>query len=211
MFQDSPVFSILSFGIALYLFYMWLWDYRHFAKKGELRKGAFEGATTAPTKLIIIAITSALLLLAIVSVAENLAGATADQTSVAPFALISWIGAGFVEELIFRGYLVVKNKGTATLLVSILFFSLIFAVGHPFLWDYTVEDGASVFSGVWKFNPTLQATIATLSVFCCSLLFYTLRFLPINKNRSILPCICAHIAYNCGVFATKLAQGYVQW
>ena len=45
MFQDSPVFSILSFAIALYLFYMWFGDYRHFAKTGELRKGAFEGAT----------------------------------------------------------------------------------------------------------------------------------------------------------------------
>lgn len=211
MFQDSPVFSILSFAIALYLFYMWFGDYRHFAKTGELRKGAFEGATTVSSKLIIIAIVSALILLTIVSVAENLTGSTADQTSVAPFALISWIGAGFVEELIFRGYLVVKNKGRAMLIASILFFSLIFAVGHPFLWDYIVEDGTSIFSGVWKFNPTVQATIATLSVFCCSLLFYTLRFLPTNKNRSILPCIFAHVAYNCGVFATKLVQGFVQW
>ena len=78
MFQDSPVFSILSFTIALYLFYVWFGDYRHFAKTGELRKGAFEGATTVSSKLIIIAIVSALILLTIVSIAENLTGSTAD-------------------------------------------------------------------------------------------------------------------------------------
>ena len=211
MFKDSPVFSILSFGIAAYLFYMWYGDYRHFSKTGAFRKGAFAGATTAPTKLIYIAVVSALILLAIVSFAEKITGASGEQTSVAPFALISWIGAGFVEELIFRGYLVVENKGKAILLMSVFFFSLIFALGHPFLWDYTVENGASILSGVWKFNPTLQAMIATLSVFACSLLFYSLRFLPMNKNRSILPCISAHVAYNCGVFATKLVQGFVQW
>lgn len=211
MFQDSPVFSILSFGIALYLFYIWFGDYRHFVKTGKPRKGAFEGATTVSTKLVLIAIIAGVSLLLLVSFAESLAGATSEQTSVAPFALVSWIGAGFVEELIFRGYLVVKNKGRVMLIASILFFSFIFAIGHPFLWDYTVEDGMSIFSGIWKLNFTLQAFIATISVFCCSLLFYSLRFIPMNVNRSILPCICAHITYNCGVFAMKLGQGFVQW
>ena len=211
MFQDSPVYSIISFGIAFYLFYMWFGDYRHYCKTGELRKGAFEGATSVQSKLLWIAFATGVGILLLVTFAESLAGATSEQTSVAPFALISWIGAGFVEELIFRGYLVVKNKGKFALVGSILFFSFVFAIGHPFLWDYTVEDGQSVLSGVWKLNLTLQATIATISIFACSLLFYSLRFVPMNVNRSILPCIVAHIAYNCGVFAMKLGQGFVQW
>lgn len=211
MFQDNPVFSLLSLGVAAWLFSMWADDLRHFRKTGDLRRGAFEGATPAPFGLVAAGVVAALALLAVNTCAELAAGVESDQTKVAPWALLSWVGAAFVEELIFRGYLVVKNRGRAALVGSIFLFSFLFAAGHPFLWDYTVPEGASVFGGTWTFDFSAQPLINTLAVFECSLLFYALRFVPQNKTRSLLPCVCAHAAYNCGVFAVKVCRGFVEW
>ena len=211
MFQDSPIFSLFSLAVAAYLFALWLGDFRHFARTRSPRKGAFEGARPAPARLVGLGVVLALCLLGLSSSAEILTGVSQGQTKVAPFAIFSWLGAAFVEELIFRGYLVVKNRGRAALVLSIIFFSLVFALGHPFLWNYEVPEGASIFGGVWSANITLQAGVSTATVLCCSLLFYALRFAPSNAERSILPCICAHAAYNIGVFAVKAAQGFVQW
>ncbi len=211
MFQDAPIFSIFSLAIAAYLFYMWYGDFRHFNKTAELRKGAFEGASNAPTKLIVLGIASALILLLCVTFIEKIVGVEASQTKVAPWALLSWIAAAFVEELIFRGYLVVKNKGNLVLWCSIIFFSFVFAAGHPFLWDYQIPENSSIYEGVWTLNLTSQALISTLAIFSCSILFYSLRFARSNVNRSILPCILAHVSYNCGVFVVKMIQGFLEW
>ena len=116
---------MLSLGVAAWLFYMWVGDLLYFRKTGGLRKGAFEGATPAPFGLIAAGVVAALALLAVNSVAELAAGVEADQTKVAPWALLSWVGAAFVEELIFRGYLVVKNRGRAALVGSIFLFSFL--------------------------------------------------------------------------------------
>ncbi len=209
MFQDDPTFALINFAIAGYLFYLWFGDFLHFKKTGEFRKGALQGATTVPLKLVVSAMAIAIALLVIHTFTEISLGVENQQTKVSFWALFSWVGAAFVEELIFRGYLVVQNKGQCALICSILFFSVVFALGHPFLWDYTVADGASIFAGEWKWNFTLQAANSTLSILECSLLFYCLRFVSMNKNRSILPCVAAHCAYNVGVFITKLAQGFV--
>ncbi len=211
MFQDNPTFAIVNFAIAAYLFYLWLGDYKYFCLKGEARKGSLEGATPAPLKLSVIAIVLSLLLLGVHTLSEVSLGVETEQTKVAPWALFSWIGAAFVEELIFRGYLVVQNKGRGFLLGSILLASLVFAFGHPFMWDYTVEEGASIFSGVWTFKISAQTILTTLAVFECSLLFYVLRFISANKNRSLIPCILAHCAYNIGVFLIKAWQGFIAW
>ena len=211
MFQDSPVYSILSLGVAAWLFYTWLGDLQYLRKNGTPRRGAFAGATPAPVGLCAVGAVAALLLLAVNSFAESACGVSAEQTKVAPWALLSWVGAAFVEELIFRGYLVVQNRGKVALVASIVLFSFVFAAGHPFLWNYEVSDGASLFAGTWSFNLSAQPLINTLAVFECSLLFYALRFVPQNAARSLLPCVCAHAAYNCGVFAIKLSQGFVGW
>ena len=209
MFQDSPIFSVVSLMIAAYLFYMWCGDLRHFSKTGERRKGAFEGASPAPLSLCVAAAVAGAAFLLFNTWAEFGLGASGEQTSVAPWAILSWIGAAFVEELIFRGYLVVKGGGTAALWGSIFFFSLVFALGHPFIWNYEIPEGAGLFGGTWTFTLSAGAIFNTFAVFECSLLFYAIRFVPQNPTRSILPCIIAHAAYNCGVFAVKLAQGFV--
>ena len=209
MFQDNPTFALVNFAIACYLFYLWAGDFSYFKKTSQYRKGALQGATTVPLKLIVWAIIGAVVLLAIHTFTEISLGVESQQSKVSAWALFSWIGAAFVEELIFRGYLVVQNKGQVALVCSIIFFSVIFALGHPFLWDYTVAEGASIFSGQWKWNFTLQAINSTLAIFECSFFFYFLRFVPMNKNRSILPCFAAHCTYNVGVFLTKFVQGFI--
>ncbi len=211
MFQDDPTFAIINFAIAAYLFYLWLTDFKFYSRQGETKKGLLEGAKPVSLRFCAIAICLSLLLLGVHTFSEISFGVQAQQTSVAPWALISWIGAAFVEELIFRGYLVIQNKGRALLLGSILLASVVFALGHPFMWDYTVGEGASVFDGVWSFKFSAQSILATLAVFECSLLFYLLRFIPANKNRSLIPCVCAHCAYNIGVFTVKASQGFVAW
>ena len=211
MFQDSPIFSIFSLAIAVWLFSMWIGDYKYFVKNGEKRKGCFAGATPAPLRLVIAGVVAALAFLALSVFVEAKFGLSAEQTKVAPWALFSWIGAAFVEELVFRGYLVVQGRGRTALWGGVFFFSFLFAAGHPFLWNYEVPDGSSIFSGVWTFNAGVQPLLSTLTIFGCSLIFYVLRFVPQNIHRSIMPCICAHAAYNCGVFAVKLCQGFVEW
>lgn len=211
MFQDDPVFALLNFAIAAYLFYMWYGDFTAFRRSGVLPKKALAGAATVSPSYVVCGILAAVALLAVHTATEFALGVEASQTRVAWWAIFSWIGAAFVEELIFRGYLVVQNRGRGALIASIIAFSLIFALGHPFMWDYTVPEGASVFGGVWKFDFSVQPVISTLAIFECSVLFYALRFLPKNKNASIIPCFAAHAAYNIGVFAVKAANGFIDF
>ena len=56
---------------------------------------------------------------------------------------------------------------------------------------------------------TTKAWFTTALLFTNSLWFYALRFGPWNPTRSLFPCMLAHAASNLGVFAVKLAQGYV--
>lgn len=209
MFQDNPTFALVNFAIAACLFHMWLGDFRFWRANGAPRNGAFAGATSVSPKFGVFAALAAAALLAVHIAVETALGVEQKQTSVSAWALFSWIGAAWTEEFVFRGYLVVQNRGRAALVASIIVFSLVFALGHPFMWDYSVPEGASVFGGQWKFDFSAQPINATLSIFTCSLLFYALRFVPANKNRSIIPCACAHLTYNLGVFAAKAVQGFV--
>lgn len=210
MFQDDKFFSIFMFAISAYLFYMWLDDLLYYRKNGgNTRKGAFAGAATVPIKYCLWAAAAALALLALHVWTEYSLGVASEQTSFSYWAIFSWIAAAFVEELVFRGYLVVQNKGAFALVASILFFSLLFALAHPFVWNYEVPEGASLFDGMWVWNFSLQPVLSTVSIFECSVLFYVLRFMPQNPTRSLLPCITAHAAYNIGVYLVKFAQGFI--
>ncbi len=211
MLQDIPTVALINFGIATYLFYMWFSDFKIFRKTKVIEKNALAGATTSPVVLIVIAFFASIALLFVHTCTEMTLAVVDEQSKVKFWALFSWVGAAFIEELIFRGYLVVKNKGKVALYGSIFFFSLIFALGHPFMWDYTIPENAQFWSGTWTFNISAQTVNATISIFECSLLFYVLRFLPLNENRSIIPCIVGHCTYNVGVFITKACQGFVVW
>ena len=112
------------------------------------------------------------------------------------------LAAGIVEEVIFRGYLVIDKKGRAALIASCVGFSLIFALIHGHFWSH--EEGEPF---TWTF--TIKAFFSTGILLANSLWFYALRFAPWNQNRSLFPCMLAHAASNFGVFAVKWVQGFV--
>ena len=113
------------------------------------------------------------------------------------------MAAAFGEELVFRGYLVVANHGRAWLVVSVVLFSLLFAVLHPFLWEWPGDGEGLVI------HLDRKGIFSTAFVFVGSLWFYAVRFFSLNPRRSLLPSIAAHLAMNLGVFLIKLAQGFV--
>jgi membrane protease YdiL (CAAX protease family) len=131
---------------------------------------------------------------------EYALGLTARQSHMTVLFGVYSLAAAFLEELIFRGYLVVENRGRAALLTGIVGASLAFALLHPFLWEW--QEGHLALHGDGK------AWFSTAMIFAGSLWFYAVRFLPANPTRSLLPCIAAHAAKNLGVWMIKYGQGF---
>ncbi len=197
-------------AVSVYLFWLWWSDFKS-AQAGKPNENAFPGAVPASKLAIGVAIVGSIILLALETAGEYALGISDEQQSIAAVFLFSMIAAAFVEELIFRGYLVVTKRGRAALVFSILGFSAVFAILHPFLWQWDVADGNSWWQGsiVWDFS--LKAWFSTVMIFIASLWFYTVRFLPVNPAHSLVPCIAAHLTKNVGVFVIKWAQGFVIW
>ncbi|MEO0508334.1 MAG: CPBP family intramembrane glutamic endopeptidase [Verrucomicrobiota bacterium] len=197
--SENPIMILLYVGIAVYVGKMYWADYQ--ARKepdfdGESMPGAFGTSVYA----VLIAVLGALLILGIETGGEIALGIAAEQSQMVWYFVFPIIAAGIIEEVIFRGYLVVDKKGKAALIASCIGFSLIFAIIHAHLWS--LEDGFE-----WTF--TSKAFFSTGILFANSLWFYACRFGPWNKTRSIFPCMIAHAASNLGVFFVKLAQGFV--
>ncbi len=210
--QDNTVYSILFFAACLYLFKMWVDDAKHFKKNGSQRKGSFAGASFAPKAALCLAATGAIALLFAQTLLESKLGFADQQNKVGAFAIFSWVSAAFIEELVFRGYLVVQNKGKLALCASIFAFSFLFALMHPFLWDYSIPENAQAISlANFSLNFTGKALFSTSFIFINSLFFYFMRFNKLNKSHSLLPSIVAHLSYNIGVFIIKLLCGYVEF
>lgn len=171
------------------------------SRRGAPNPNAFPGATPAGAGLMVAAAAGSLVLLVAETAGENALGLTAQQSRMTVLFGLYSLAAAFGEELIFRGYLVVENRGRAALVAGILGASLGFALLHPFLWAW--QDGALQWRGDAK------AWFSTGAIFVNSLWFYAVRFLPANRTRSLLPCVAAHLAKNAGVFAIKYHQGFV--
>lgn len=197
--NENPLMILLYVGVAAYVGHMYWGDYRA-ARSGQPNGGALPGATGAPLATYLIGVLGALLLLGLETGGEIALGVASEQSEMIWFFVFAIVAAGVVEEVIFRGFLVVENKGRALLISSCILFSLIFAIIHGHFWS--TEDGFE-----WTF--TAKAFLSTGILLANSLWFYALRFAPWNPNRSIFPCMLAHAASNLGVFVVKLVQGYV--
>lgn len=206
MATDDPIFIILILLLAGYFLRMWASDYRDY-QRGKPHPKALPGATPASGKAIWIAAAGALVILLVETFGEYALGISSDQSDIKVIALLAFIAAAFTEELIMRGFLVVGNSGKTALIISILAFSGLFAMAHPFLWSYesVVEGGDKIFR--WTFD--IKGTWSTLMVFALSVWLYTVRFLSNNPKRSLLPSIAGHLTKNIGVFVIKLIQGHV--
>src|SRR5437016_1474289 len=104
--MNHPLVLLLMTGAGLYLGRLWLVD-RRAAKLGTPHPGALPGATDASTRAVVFAVMGALLILAAETSGENILGLSAQQSQMTGlFALYSIAAAPIIEEMIFRGWLV---------------------------------------------------------------------------------------------------------
>lgn len=200
MADSNPVLLLALLAGSTYVGKLWLDDLRA-ARAGQPPPHPLPGATPASRAAVLLAAAGALGLLAIEVAGEYALGIVGAQSRMTVLAGLYTLAAAFLEELIFRGFIVVTNRGRAALVASCVAASLVFAALHPFVWEW--KDGALL----WKFDA--KAWFSTAMIFAGSLWFYAVRFWNLNPTRSLLPCIAAHAAKNLGVFAVKAAQGFV--
>jgi membrane protease YdiL (CAAX protease family) len=200
--NESPFMVLLYVGVAAYVGYMYWGDYQSNQASEQPDPRGMPGATSASWGLYGIGVIGALLILAAETGGEIALGIASEQSEMVWYFVFAILGAGIVEEVIFRGYLVVDSKGRAALIGSCVGFSLIFAIIHGHFWSN--EEGQAF---AWTF--TTKAFFTTGILLANSLWFYALRFGSWNKNRSLFPCMLAHATSNFGVFAVKWAQGFV--
>ncbi|MEX0332099.1 MAG: CPBP family glutamic-type intramembrane protease [Puniceicoccaceae bacterium] len=203
--SDSPLLILLVFAGALYLAKLWRDDLLSL-KAGEPNPKALPGATPATGIALGIAAIGAIILVLLETGGELALGVSSEQTDISVIFLFAMIGAGILEEVIFRGYLVITKKGTAFLVGSIIAFSLIFALLH-FQYYATLdetEEGRAL-----TLTLDSKSGWSLLLLFLNSLWFYTVRFFKWNPQQSLLPCFVAHITSNVAVFVIKLLQGHV--
>ena len=203
--SDSPLLILLVFAGALYLAKLWRDDYRA-GMAGKPNPKALPGATGVSAVAMLVGAVGAVLLVLIETGGEIALGVSAEQTDIAAIFLLAMVGAGILEEVIFRGYLVVGSKGKAILVLSIVGFSLLFALLH-FQYYATLEKVDDMYDLTLMVNA--KSGWSLLLLFLNSLWFYTVRFFKWNPAHSLLPCFVAHVTSNVTVFLVKLAQGHV--
>jgi len=189
--SENPLLLLALIGVALYLAKGWWDDERAARPSGRVFK----------TRTTTFAITGSLLLLGCETAGEYALGIVEEQRTITALFALYTLAAAFIEELIFRGYLVITGRGKAARWAGIFAASILFALLHPFLWEWE-EAG-------FQLTLTLKGAFSTAVVFAASLWFYFLRFARCNPQHSLLPCIIAHMTKNLGVIVIKAAQGFL--
>ena len=98
------------------------------------------------------------------------------QGSSLVFALLSMILVGFVEEMIFRGFLFRAMLGENKAVVAVIVSAVTFGIGHI----------VNLFTGQASFETVMQILFAISWGFILTMVCY--------KSGSIIPCIIAHSA-----------------
>lgn len=196
---ENPIMILAYLGIAGYVFNLYWGDLKA-ARLGTPTSNPMPGATPFGWKVSLIGVIGSLLLLGLETGGELALGIASEQSEMVWYLLFAILAAGVVEEIIFRGFLVIETRGRAALIASCVACSLLFALIHMHLWS--TEDG-------FEWTLTSKAWFSTGILFANSLWWYAVRFGPWNRTHSIFPCMIAHAASNLGVFCVKLAQGYV--
>ena len=208
--SDEPFLLILLSAVGGYITWQWWTDLQACRATGRPSPGALPGATTAPVSACLIAAAGALVILALETWGEIHLGISEEQSNITLLFGLYSLTAAIIEEIIFRGYIVVTGRGTAVQWLAALGASVVFAALHPFLWDFETGDSLlAVSDWSWTWQLTLKGWFSTGVVFLSSLWFYTVRFAGFNPRGSLLPCFAAHGAKNLGVVVIKAAQGFV--
>jgi membrane protease YdiL (CAAX protease family) len=199
--MNSPLLLVLMTAAGLYVGKLWR-DDRRAARASRPNPNALPGATDASRSAIVIAVVGALVILGAETFGESALGLAAQQSQMTwLFAFYSMVAAPLIEEIIFRGWLVIEHRGATTMWAGVAGASVIFAALHPFLWQW---DDAGF---AWTFSA--KGWFSTAAVFATSLWLYVARLAKWNASRSLLPCFAAHAAKNLGVVAIKAATGFM--
>ncbi len=206
--MNHPLLLILMTGVGIFCAWIWRQDLRSNLQRRQAAEpkpangGGLPGAEPSSARAVIIAVVGALVILALETWGESVLGLTAEQSKMtAVFALYSVVGAPIIEELIFRGFLVVEHKRSTVVWAGALGASVLFAALHPFLWRW--EDAG------FEWTLTAKGWFSTVIVFATSLWLYAARLAFWNPTKSLLPCFAAHAAKNIGVVAIKGATGFL--
>ena len=200
--MNNPLLLLLLTAGGVYLARLWLADAQSARRTGKTNPTGLPGATPAPQRAVVVAVAGALVILTMETAGEIALGLDREQSHLTwLFALYSIAAAPIIEELIFRGWLVVEGKGRVLLWTGAAGASAIFAVLHPFLWRWDHTGFA--------FTMGAKGWFSTAVVFATSLWLYVTRLAPWNPHRSLLPCFAAHAAKNFGVVGVKLAAGFM--
>ena len=200
--NDNPLLILVTAAAGLYMAWLWLGDFRD-ASAGQPNPRALPGAVPAPALACIVASIGALVITGAETWGEIRLGLSEQQSKMTVLFAGYTLVAAFIEELIFRGFVVIEGRGVALRWAGVLVASVLFAALHPFLWEWDKEH---------PFHLTLTAKgwFSTGAVFASSLWFYAMRFaVRLNPQASLLPCFAAHASKNVAVFAIKAAQGFV--
>ncbi len=199
--MNHPLLLALLTAAGIYIAKLWRDDERA-AATGKPHPGALPGAAPAPPRASVIAAVGALMLVAAETAGEHVLGIAGEQSTMTwLFALYSIAAAPLIEELIFRGYLVVENRGRAVRWAAAVGASIVFAALHPFLWRW---DDAG-----FALTLNTKGWFSTAVVFTTSLWFYAMRFASWNPQGSLLPCFAGHAVKNFAVVAVKAATGFM--
>ncbi len=204
--MNHPFLLLLMTAAGLYFGKLWR-DDRRAARDAAPLPHALPGATDAPLPAVLLAVAGALVILALETAGERALGLSDQQSTMTwLFATYSIVAAPIIEEIIFRGWLVIGPEGgseQASLAswAGAIGASLVFATLHPFLWRW---DDAGV-----ALTLTAKGWFSTAAAFSTSLWLYAARLAAWNPQRSLLPCFAAHAAKNAGVVAVKALTGFI--
>ncbi|MEY3774228.1 MAG: hypothetical protein RLZZ129_1008 [Verrucomicrobiota bacterium] len=151
--NDHPLLLLLMIGAGVYVAYLWRSDCRA-AQAGRPNSGALPGAAPASRRMLILAAGGALALLALETWGEIRLGIASEQSRLTLLFAICTLSAAIVEEVIFRGYLVIRGRGTGMRWVGILAASAVFALLHPLLSKW--EEGFQLTLGLKGWFITMQ-------------------------------------------------------
>jgi uncharacterized protein len=199
--NDNPWLILLLFVVGVYVTHLWWTDYTAALAGKTLAPAPLPGATPASLRAILIAALGALVLLAAETFGEIALGLDQQQTSITMLFGAYTLVSAIIEEIIFRGYLVVEKRGRRALITGVIGASVLFALLHHFLWKWD-KDGFAL-------TLTAKGWFSFAAVLVGSLWFYACRFATWNPNRSLLPCFAAHFTKNAGVFVIKAVLGFV--
>ena len=204
--KDNPLYQLAMLGLGVYVLKLWL-DDRKALVNGQPNPKALPGATPASSSAVMIGVVGALVLLAVETWGEIKLGIADEQSDMTALFALCTLTAAVVEEIIFRGFLVIEKRGRLVLWAGVVGASVVFAALHQHVWNW--EGGWPWADGKLNWTPTAKGWFSTAAIFVGSLWFYAVRFASFNPTRSLLPCFAAHAAKNLGVIGVKALQGHL--